>query len=521
MAVVAQRVAPPQGTLTDHELVAAARRGSDAAFAELYARYAARVRGFVGGMLRDQGRTEDLTQEIFLSAIRRLRATETPIAFKPWVFEIARNACIDEFRRERRVREVAAPTEELERGLLPGVGQSPPPDAVVATRQQLKDLRGAFHGLSPQHHQLIVLREFEGRSYDEIAHRLGMSRPMVESGLFRARRKLSQEYDELISGRRCELVRAAIADGDERRLRGLGVRQRRQLARHLAHCQPCRRTARAAGVDDAWLRPPTLVGKLAGLLPLPWLRWRGGGSGPSPAALTRHLAPDQPLAAMADPSGPLHGLGSVAAALAAVLVAGVGGGVIPGLDGGPRPVPRPAGLTSSLARAQTGSTSARSTSTSAGIGASASPRPQPGRAGGSPTRATGARSRLPSVGSRSSSSSSSRGRARPTVHQPARSRGPASGSPRVSAVAGAARQDTAGAVLAAAGATLAGSSLASVQTALRPAQSVTASVEGAVSAAGGAAAASAGTAIAGARSVAAAAGAAAGQAVRDAAPVAH
>ena len=97
--------------------------------------------------------------------------------------------------------------------------------------------------MSELHHRILVLRELEGLSYGEIGERLGMSRPVVESTLFRARRRLAEEYEELISGRRCERTRALIDAWEGRTLRRLGVRERRQLARHLAHCQPCRRHA--------------------------------------------------------------------------------------------------------------------------------------------------------------------------------------------------------------------------------------------------------------------------------------
>ena len=51
------------------------------------------------GMVGDHQRAEDIAQEVIIAALRRLRATEQPIAFKPWLYEIAKNACIDEFRR--------------------------------------------------------------------------------------------------------------------------------------------------------------------------------------------------------------------------------------------------------------------------------------------------------------------------------------------------------------------------------------------------------------------------------------
>src|SRR5207244_3373502 len=168
-----------------------------------------------------------------------MRDTDRPIAFKPWIYEIAKNACIDEFRRTRRAREV--PLEHDDDGSGDDhalLSSAPTPDAAIESKQSLQDLRGAFHSLSDSHRGLIVMREFEGLSYSQIGERLGMSRPMVESSLFRARRRLTEEYDELVSGRRCQNVQALIAGDDRPALPNLGIRERRQVARHLAHCQP-------------------------------------------------------------------------------------------------------------------------------------------------------------------------------------------------------------------------------------------------------------------------------------------
>jgi RNA polymerase sigma factor (sigma-70 family) len=225
---------------TDHELVAAVRRGEDKAFEQLYARYRTRIWSYVGGILHDADRAEDVSQEVFISVLRRLQDTERPIAFKPWIYQIARNACIDELRRARHGQEVPFDEEDESDGRF---GTTPGPEAAVEGKQQLEDLRGAFRGVSEIHHRILVLRELEGLSYSEIGKRLGMSRPVVESTLFRARRRLADEYEELISGRRCERTRAVIDAWEGRKVRRLGVRETRQLARHLAHCQPCRRHA--------------------------------------------------------------------------------------------------------------------------------------------------------------------------------------------------------------------------------------------------------------------------------------
>src|SRR3982750_2993622 len=98
--------------VTDHDLVQAVRAGDDHAFERLYHRYHRRIAAYIFGMVRDHGRAEDLTQEVFVSALRRMRQTDRPIAFKPWIYEIAKNASIDAFRRARRTDEVSYDAEE-------------------------------------------------------------------------------------------------------------------------------------------------------------------------------------------------------------------------------------------------------------------------------------------------------------------------------------------------------------------------------------------------------------------------
>jgi RNA polymerase sigma factor (sigma-70 family) len=310
------------------------RRGDDHAFGELYSRYGRRIVSYVFGMLGDHGRAEDVTQEVFISALRRMRATERAIAFKPWIYEIARNACIDEFRRTRRAQEVPLDSsDDPERSECRLESRSGSPHAALERRQQLDDLRGAFRGLSESHHKIIVLRELEGLSYTEIGKRLGMSRPVVESTLFRARRRLGAEYEEIASGRRCEQVHAVIDGGGEKAVRALGLRERRRVARHIAHCQPCRRHAHLAGVEDSILKGPGLVERIAGLLPIPaFLRWRRGGTShmatAAPGSHSARLFQWMPRAAQfADPASPAVGFGRTAAALMAAVVL-AGGGVV-------------------------------------------------------------------------------------------------------------------------------------------------------------------------------------------------
>ena len=96
----------------DAELVAAVRAGDDSAFEELYRRYQPRIARFVCGMLHDAARCEDVAQEAFLSALRRMRATDGEINFKPWIYQIARNAAIDSYRRNSHAVEVSMDADD-------------------------------------------------------------------------------------------------------------------------------------------------------------------------------------------------------------------------------------------------------------------------------------------------------------------------------------------------------------------------------------------------------------------------
>jgi RNA polymerase sigma factor (sigma-70 family) len=325
-------------------LVAAARAGDDRAFEQLYFRYRDRILGFIRSRVHDHGRAEDITQEVFISALRRLRANDQEIAFKPWIYEIAKNACIDEFRRGTRAREVSTEFESdvvIESPTTLSV--VPGPVAAVESKMTMDDLRGAFGGLSENHHQMLVMREFEGMSYDEIGDRMEMTRQMVESGLFRARRKLTEEYEELASGRRCQQIQVAISEGAMVSARSLGIKDRRRFARHLSHCQVCRHEALQAGVDEALVKPRSIAAKIAALLPFPLLRWPWRGSTGRGARFasrtgTHHLVSGslKNAAAMAEPAaGSAVSLSPAAVAAAALAIAGLGGGLIhAATDGG-------------------------------------------------------------------------------------------------------------------------------------------------------------------------------------------
>jgi RNA polymerase sigma factor (sigma-70 family) len=301
----------------DAELVAAVRGGDDSAFEELYRRYQPRISRFVCGMLHDASGCEDIAQEAFVSALRRMRATDAEINFKPWIYQIARNAAIDSYRKGNHAVEVSMDADDglraSDRHRLVGLDGSP--DAALVTKERLDHLRGAFDELSEVHTRVLVMRELEGMSYREIGQRLDLTRPAVESALFRARRRLESEYAELSEGRRCEAMAATIARIAEGAQRGA---EEQRLARHARRCHSCRRRARELGIE-----PLSALGalrqKAAALLPLPWLLRRSGGDG---SGLTGFFGTGAGAAPLAERAAALVAVAALAGAGGAALGTG-------------------------------------------------------------------------------------------------------------------------------------------------------------------------------------------------------
>ena len=291
--------------MSDAALVDGVRAGEESAFEELYRRYRARILSFVQHRVRDEGRAEELTQEAFLSALRRLRKTDSAVAFRPWIYEIARNATIDHFRRQARADEVSVDSvDNLRAGdHLRLVGDSGP-ERKLAAKQQLETLRGAFAELSDKHERILVMRELEGLSYRQIGERLELTRPGVESTLFRARRRLEREFADLETGRRCLTSRGAMG----RLAEGLDLRgERGKVARHVRRCGACRTTALELGLVR---ERPSRAARVAAFFPLP-------------AFLVRRL--DAPFGQGADLAGGIGAKGT--AVVAALAFAGGGAGI--------------------------------------------------------------------------------------------------------------------------------------------------------------------------------------------------
>ncbi len=183
--------------VTDEELVARCKTGDRVAFGELVDRHQHRVYSICMRWLGDRTVAEEVGQDVFLSAWRALPRFREEARFDTWLRRIAVNKCKNRrlYRRRRahdRHDSIHAPAEGEERPYLQLVHDGRGPDAKVH-QQQASDLVGeALASLSEQQRALVVLRDVEDLSYEEIAELLEVPRGTVKSRLHRARSALAR-----------------------------------------------------------------------------------------------------------------------------------------------------------------------------------------------------------------------------------------------------------------------------------------------------------------------------------------
>jgi RNA polymerase sigma factor (sigma-70 family) len=149
----------------------------------LYERYAAQVQRFCHARLRSREEAEDAVQHTFLNAYRSLRQGTVPRAEAAWVFAIAANVCRERRRAAWRRSRVEAVSDD---GL---VAECAAPEREP---ENLAGLADALSALTANQRRAILMREWQGLSYREIAGELGVSEAAVETLLFRARRALTR-----------------------------------------------------------------------------------------------------------------------------------------------------------------------------------------------------------------------------------------------------------------------------------------------------------------------------------------
>lgn len=195
-------------------------RATGTDFDRLYRDHAASVYRYAFAVLGNHPDAEDVTQQTFLNAYRAIAQGTKPRKAENWLVRIAHN----EVRRHFRTNGKAVEVELDDRLAHPDREHSDP---------SLADVLRALQKLTPAQRSALVMREFEGRSYAEIADALEITQSALEALLFRARRALAEHLEGALS---CAEAEHAVS----RRLDGrLPRREGRRLRRHLQDCAHC------------------------------------------------------------------------------------------------------------------------------------------------------------------------------------------------------------------------------------------------------------------------------------------
>ncbi len=187
-------VAEAGGSGDDRELVRLAKAGLKEAFEALVVRHQSRVFAVAGGILRNREDVEDIAQQVFLKAYFSLRRFDQRAAFSTWLYKITVNECWDVLRK-RKVRplvlEVDLSEEQARQYQAAEQLSDGRPDASeqLASRERVAQLLGC---LEERDRSMLVLKEVEGFSVEEIAEILEINANTVKVRLFRARQRIAE-----------------------------------------------------------------------------------------------------------------------------------------------------------------------------------------------------------------------------------------------------------------------------------------------------------------------------------------
>ena len=242
---------------------------------DLYRKHVGEVYRYAYAVLGNHADAEDVTQTAFVNAFRALERGERPRKPGNWLLAIAHNVIRQRWRQER--------SRPLETELVDDVSGPQPDEESPA----LADVVRALQRIPQSQREALVMRELEGRSYREIAEILGLTASALETLLFRARRSLSEELEQLVTCDRAEL--AVSRQLDDR----LSRKERRRLDAHLSECQACARFAAGQRRHRKAIRGLAVLP-----LPVSLAFWKG-----APAAMAATSLPSIGLATGATSAG--------------------------------------------------------------------------------------------------------------------------------------------------------------------------------------------------------------------------
>lgn len=171
----------------DVQIVERVLDGDRDAFSHLVRKYMNAVYAMLLRMVHHEEEARDLAQECFIRAYRKLHQFDPARSFATWLFQIARNACVDEWRQKKGNMVTLLETDAPEKRT---------PEQIVAENEEREEIVGWIRALPPHYQAVLLLRYRHDFSYQEIAEILEISPHDVANRLHRARKKLREMRDQ-------------------------------------------------------------------------------------------------------------------------------------------------------------------------------------------------------------------------------------------------------------------------------------------------------------------------------------
>jgi len=184
----------PEGSL-----VRRAQAGEEAAFREIVEKYQSKVFSIIHGIVRHRNDVEDIAQQVFAKVYLSLKNFDFRSSLITWIYKITVNECFD-YLRKRKVRKLVYESDlsedEVRRveNTEPHVDRQTPADTHLAQRDYVVKL---LDRVSEEERMLLMMKEVEGYSVEELAEKTGMNENTIKVKLFRARQKLVKAAQRL------------------------------------------------------------------------------------------------------------------------------------------------------------------------------------------------------------------------------------------------------------------------------------------------------------------------------------
>jgi RNA polymerase sigma-70 factor (ECF subfamily) len=183
-------------SLPSEDLMARIAKGDDDAFEILVNRHQTSISNLIYRFIGDRTQVKDLAQEVFIRVWQSAKGYEPKAKFTTWIYQITVNLCLNELKSARRKRwfqflRFGEDQENTIEEIL--IDPSPSPEELLLSREQSRRITEALQSLPDNQRMALVLKRYDGLSYQEIAQIIGCSVSAVESLLVRAKRNLQEK----------------------------------------------------------------------------------------------------------------------------------------------------------------------------------------------------------------------------------------------------------------------------------------------------------------------------------------